>query len=179
MSIKNTVDDLARSAGAVPAVDRTQRVLTDGRPVTDDHRDIKPNGQQKGYVILSDEERARGFVRPVRVSYVHVGPPKPDNLRDLTEDERRRYAQYGYVKYEAYDASKEKSAVVGKYWTQEQLDRLGGCGVKTTMGISIAETYARDPTFYGGTFCCGCGAHFPVGKFGEFVWDGTDERVGT
>jgi hypothetical protein len=28
------------------------------------------------------------------------------------------------------------------------------------------------------TFCCGCRAHFPVGEDGEFVWDGTNEKVG-
>ena len=47
------------------------------------------------------------------------------------------------------------------------------------MGLAIAETYARDPSFYGGTYCAGCQTHLPVGPKGEFVWDGTDERVGT
>jgi hypothetical protein len=108
----------------------TKTTLTDGSPVTPDHRAIIESGplkgQQKGYVVLSDEERAKGFVRPVRRSYVH-----------------------------------EK------------------CGVVTTMGQALAETYAREPKFYSGTFCCGCGTHFPVGPDGEFVWDGTDEKVGT
>ena len=47
--------------------------LTDGSPVPEDgsHRKIKDNGQQQGYVVLSDGERAKGFVRPVRRSYVH------------------------------------------------------------------------------------------------------------
>lgn len=123
--LRKTVDDLARDAGATPAVDRAQRTLTDGSPVTDDHRELKPNGQQKGYVVLSDAERARGFVRPVRRTYVH-----------------------------------EK------------------CGVATTMGVALAETYARDPEFYSGTFCVGCGKHFPVGAAGEFVWD-DGSKVGT
>ena len=47
------------------------------------------------------------------------------------------------------------------------------------MGHTLAETYARDPYFYSGTFCTGCGTHFPVGEQGEFVWDGTDQKVGT
>jgi hypothetical protein len=41
------------------------------------------------------------------------------------------------------------------------------------MGLALAETFARDPTFYGGTFCCGCGKHFPlVSPEGvrQFVW---------
>jgi len=100
--------------------------LTDGSPVTPDHREIGPDGMQKGYVVLSAEERAKGFVRPVRRSYVH-----------------------------------EK------------------CGGVTTMGLALAETYARDPGFYGGTFCATCRDHFPVGADGEFRWDGTSEKVGT
>lgn len=35
-------------------------------------REIKPDGQQKNYLVLSDEERAKGFVRPVRTTYRHV-----------------------------------------------------------------------------------------------------------
>lgn len=101
--------------------------LTDGSPVTPYHREINPEtGMQRGYVVLSEDERAKGFVRPVRRSYVH-----------------------------------EK------------------CGVVTTMGQALAETYARDPDFYSGTFCCGCGTHFPVGEDGEFIWDGTSEKVGS
>jgi hypothetical protein len=53
------------------------------------------------------------------------------------------------------------------------------CGTVTTMGDTLSATYARDPYFYGATFCCGCGTHFPVGMNGEFVWDGTNEKVGT
>lgn len=57
------------------------------------------------------------------------------------------------------------------------------CGRITTMGRSIAETYARDPGFYSGTFCATCCSHFPVGENGEFVWyemDGTTgPKVGT
>jgi hypothetical protein len=46
------------------------------------------------------------------------------------------------------------------------------------MGRALAETYARDPYFYSGTFCVACGAHFSVGEDGEFDWlDGT--KVGS
>jgi len=89
--------------------------------------EIMPNGQQKCYLVLSEEERAKGFVRPVRQSYRHVS-----------------------------------------------------CGTVTRMGLVIAETYARDPKFYGGTFCVGCGAHFDLVKDGvrQFIWDRTNEGVG-
>lgn len=52
------------------------------------------------------------------------------------------------------------------------------CGTATTMGRALAETYARDPHFYGATYCVGCGMHLPVGVNGEFHWeDGT--KVGS
>jgi len=43
---------------------------------TDDRNDpglnkIAPDGMQEKYLVLSDEERAKGFIRPVRRSYVH------------------------------------------------------------------------------------------------------------
>jgi hypothetical protein len=108
-------------------VDRSKQTLTDGSPVTPDHREIDPTtGMQKAYVVLSAEERAKGFVRPVRRSYKHLK-----------------------------------------------------CGSVTTMGRALAETYARDPGFYSGTFCCNCGAHFDVGENGEFVWVDDGSKVGT
>lgn len=153
-----------------------QTTLTDGSPVTPDHRDIDPTtGMQKGYVVLSAEERAKGFVRPVRRSYVHVGRPAPKHpLRDLTDEDRRLYGA-AYAKFEVYPES--ESPRTGRFWSQGDLDAIGkGCGIVTTMGQSLAETYAGDPKFYGGTFCVGCRTHFPVD---EFVWDGTQERVGS
>jgi hypothetical protein len=102
----------------------TKTTLTDGSPVTPEHREIDPEtGMQKGYVVLSAEERAKGFVEPVRHSYIHEA-----------------------------------------------------CGTKTTMNQLLAETYAREPAFYSGTFCAGCRRHFPVS---EFVWERTSQRVGT
>jgi len=69
---------------------------------------------------------------------------------------------------------------LGRLWTQAQLDSVGkGCGTTTTMGRAIAETYARDIHFYGSTYCVHCQMNKPVGPDGEFVWDGTDQRVGS
>jgi hypothetical protein len=110
---------------------------TDGQPPDPNYegggapKPIDPNsGQHGSYWILSVEERAKGFIRPVRQSYKHLK-----------------------------------------------------CGAVTTMGLALAETYARQPNFYGATFCCQCRNHLPVGADGEFVWmDGsvtTDEKVGT
>lgn len=74
-------------------------------PVTDDPSDPRltrgvdetPREQADTYLVLSDEERARGFVRPVRQSYYHLT-----------------------------------------------------CGAVTTMGLAIAQTYARQPNFLRG-----------------------------
>lgn len=107
----------------LPPVDRSARVLSDGQPVTPDHTEIRADGMQKGYVVLTPEERAKGFVRPVRRSYTHLP-----------------------------------------------------CGTLTTMSQSIAETYARDPKFYGGTYCCACRTHFSLD---QFVWVGTTDKVGS
>lgn len=79
------------------------------------------DGQQKAYLVLSEEERKKGFVRPVRQTYIHKK-----------------------------------------------------CGTETKMGLALAETYARDPKFYGGTFCVYCGAHFPlIDENGNrnFLWE--------
>lgn len=104
-----------------------RRTLADGTQIYPEHTNIDPkSGQQKDYIVLAEEERAKGFVRPVRLSYVHQK-----------------------------------------------------CGTETRMAQTIAETYARDPHFYNGTFCVQCRGHFPIGKDGEFVWSGTDEKVGT
>ena len=123
----------------------TKTTLTDGSPVTPDHREINPStGQQKGYVVLSAEERAKGFVRPVRRTYVH------QFMRD--------------------------GSPVPLVITHRDKALMGGCGGATTMGQSLAETYAREPGFYSGTFCVGCRTHLPLA---EFVWDGTQEVLGS
>lgn len=52
--------------------DTPRTTLTDGTQVYPEHRELKSNGQQQDYVVLADEERAKGFVRPVRHSYKHL-----------------------------------------------------------------------------------------------------------
>lgn len=37
-----------------------------------------------------------------------------------------------------------------------------GCGGTTTMTGDLPESVARDPEFYGKTFCATCGVHVPV-----------------
>lgn len=168
-----------------PSYDPAKVTLTDGSLVTKDHKEIDPaTGMQKGYVVLSEAERAKGFVRPVYRSYKHVGSPGPKyELVDLTEQQKESTKGNQYVKYEKYPES--ESPIVGRYWTQRDLDRAGkACNGITTMSLPLSETYACDPHFYGGTMCSHCHNHFPVGKDGEFVWvdsngDVTDLRVGT
>jgi hypothetical protein len=143
-------------------------VVPEGR----DYRDLKENGQQLAYLVLSDEERTKGFVRPYRTAYEHRGVRPRHPTRELQGTELELKEKFGYVLFEEYPES--ESPVAGRYWTQKQL--RSGCGTVTTMGREIAETYARNPKFYGGTFCAGCGVHLPLE---EFVWTGTDEVVGS
>lgn len=139
--------------------------------------DNEPVPQNKVYLVLSEEERKKGFVRPVRTKYKHVGLKRPEfELRDLTAEEKEKYGELGWVKFEKYPPN-HPSKALGKYWTQEELNLVdNGCNTVTSMAQGIAETYARNPHFYGSTYCCYCMKHRPVE---EFVWDGTEERVGS
>lgn len=83
----------------------------------------QPGPQAEVYLVLSDEELAKGFVRPYRDTYRHTK-----------------------------------------------------CGLETRMGQKLSETYARDPKFYGATYCVGCLAHFPVS---EFTWTADGQVVGS
>lgn len=85
--------------------------------------DSEPVPQAQKYLVMSEAERALGFVRPVRHAYIHQT-----------------------------------------------------CGRLTTMGHAIAETYARDPGFYGSTYCVHCSMHRPVA---EFTWADSTEAVGS
>jgi hypothetical protein len=84
--------------------------------------DSAPVPQAKVYLVLSEEERAKGFVRPYRDAYRHLT-----------------------------------------------------CRTITTMGRALSETYARDPKFYGATYCVHCRMHRPVS---EFTWYEMDGREG-
>ena len=100
-------------------------------PTTDDRSDprltrgpdTEPGEQAEAYLVLSDAERAKGFVRPLRTSYRHLQ-----------------------------------------------------CGVVTRMASVIAETFARNPGFYGSTYCMSCRMHMPLS---EFVWDDDDSVMGS
>jgi hypothetical protein len=135
--------------------------------------DEVPRPQAEVYLVLSEEERAKGFVRPYRDQYKHVGEKPKYPLTPLTEEQQMRFAGAGYVAFEKYP--EEMKPQIGRYWTQAQLDRKG-CGGVTTMGRALSETYARNPSFYGGTYCSQCGMHRPVA---EFIWTADGEVVGS
>lgn len=153
---------------------------TDGKPPRPLHEygqagapaPVRADGQHESYWVLSADERAKGYVRPLRHSYRHVGEQPKFPLRDLTDEERTRHAGCNYVKFEVYPES--ESPKTGRFWTEAALK--GGCGTETRMGFALCETYARDPSFYGSTFCAGCRTHFPVA---EFRWVEDDQVVGS
>ncbi len=77
--VRKVTAELGIRPSDIPPVDRTARVLTSGKPVPEDysHTAINPvTKQQEAYIVLTPEERAKGFVRPVRRSYVHIGKPR-------------------------------------------------------------------------------------------------------
>lgn len=58
---------------AVPPVDRTKLCTTDGRsPAEARASQTNETGQHPSYIVLCDEERAKGFVRPYRDRYQHT-----------------------------------------------------------------------------------------------------------
>ena len=85
--------------------------------------DTKPTGMAEVYLVLPEDERKKGFVRPFRNKYVHKT-----------------------------------------------------CGFETIMGDALSETYARNPKFYGATYCVSCEMHRPVS---EFTWSADGEVVGS
>jgi hypothetical protein len=108
----------------MPPVDRSKLCTTDGRSPADARAtQTNETGQHASYIVLCEEERNKGFVRPYRDRYKHLT-----------------------------------------------------CGGVTTMGRALSETYARDPTFYGATFCVSCNRHLPVA---EFVWTADNQPVGS
>lgn len=131
--------------------------------------DSAPVDQAPVYLVLSEAERAKGFVRPVRDAYRHVGSQPRHQLRELTAEERASDTYAGFVAFEIYPPS--MAPKVGRYWTQAELERKA-CGTVTTMAQPLAETYARDPHFYGATYCVGCRMHKPVAEF-RWTADGT------
>lgn len=74
--------------------------------------DETPVPQQAVYLVLSDAELAKGYVKPLRDTYRHTA-----------------------------------------------------CGHETRMPAKTAETYARDPWFYGGTYCVHCAMHRDLSEF--------------
>jgi len=83
--------------------------------------DDKPVEQNKVYLVLSDEELSKGYVKPYRTSYKHLT-----------------------------------------------------CGTITTMNEKISATYAKDPWFYGSTYCVYCSMHRPLI---EFTWEPDGESM--
>ncbi len=148
----------------------------------------KGEGQQNEcYLVLSEEEREKGFVRPYRNRYIHVGRNVTKHWkgihRMLEGDELEEREGKEYIAIMTVLTKDDGSFLGGPYVTQEELDawnageRIGGCGGKTLMVREIAETYAREPGFYGSTWCLNCRTHIHVG---EFIWDDdSGETVGS
>lgn len=168
------------------ATEEPKLCTTSGEPVEKVRTEqIETEGQHKAYIVLCTEERAKGFVRPYRDSYQHVGRLNSHWKgvhRMLTDEEKQKYPTRDYVAVMTIITNEDGTFKGGAYTTQKELDawrqqeRVGGCGAVTKMGRALSETYARDPKFYGATFCCYCNTHLPVT---EFIWTADGKTVGT
>lgn len=143
---------------------------------------IGADGMQKNYLVLSDAERAKGFVRPVRLAYKHAGRlvcGKPRYMDKLALDPGKvAWVCAGPPGHEG-DCFTWLQASEQELKRFDRTSHLGGCDSVTTMGRELAETYAREPGFYGATFCVNCRKHLPVGASGEFIWEPDGSKVGT
>lgn len=112
------------------------RITTDREnPALGHGSDSEPVAQNEVYLVLSEEEIAKGYVRPYRNEYYHVECPLVKNGRIVNEQ--------------------------------------SAC---TSMGHMLSATYAREPKFYGATYCVHCSMHKPVS---EFRWSKDHEVVGS
>lgn len=152
---------------------------TSGEPVDKVRAEqTEATGQHKSYIVLCPDERAKGFVRPYRDQYRHTGRSicgkmlhDGDNRlggpRRICSDVNEHAGECG-VQFQ--------SVTQPEHAQIENTHLIGGCGTVTTMGKALSETYARDPKFYGATFCTGCNQHLPVG---EFRWAADGEVLGS
>lgn len=135
-------------------------------------------GQLKSYLVLPQLEPELGkeklWKRPYRDAYRHTGKGPSYPTRRLTEQEELQHQGSRYVSFEPYPPI--RYPITGRFWTQQQLEESRGCGQVTVLGSALAETYARDPKFYGATFCFHCRKHLPVD---QFAWVKDSQQVGS
>ena len=163
---------------------------TDGKPPREGYEHASApapidsqTGQHLAYWVLSEEERKKGFIRPLRWTYRHVGRSVCGRIKSPLGDPTHLTicASQPNHKGECWGVIQEVSQFEA-VWA-ERFQIIGGCNYNTTMQQALAETFAANPKYYGATFCGNCLAYFPVS---EFVWvddPGTGkpmkERVGT
>lgn len=159
-------------------IEEPKTCTTSGRSVEEVRADqTEATGQHKDYVVLCPDERAKGFVRPYRDKYIHSGRSACGKIVHPT-------GMLGGERDICALKNEHDGECVGPFYTVTQPEharllethRKGGCGVETKMGQALSETYARDPKFYGATFCVGCNKHLPVD---EFTWSRDGETVGS
>jgi hypothetical protein len=157
---------------------------TSGRPVDVVRAEqTETTGQHKDYIVLCPDERAKGFIRPVRNKYIHAGRSVCGAIVNRGDLPLSMQPLGGMRDICAQPFGHEGSHE-GPFFTVDQPEhakilekhRKGGCDVETVVGTALSETYARDPKFYGATFCVGCNKHLPVA---EFIWSQDGETVGS
>lgn len=166
-----------KPAQDTPPVDRAALCTTNGKPVAEVRAgQTAETGQHDGYIVLCPDERAKGFVRPYRDAYKHVGRRLCGKRMTPVGTNPAIYVCTGEPNHDGDCCSWTPVESVSIAVRAFDTHTLGGCGTVTTMGRELSETYARDPKFYGATFCCGCNRHLPVA---EFVWTADGAQVGS
>lgn len=168
----------------------TLEVGTNNGEVVVNHTAVKPDENGVGHIVFSpnqarnlahiltkqarvadewhEEQRIKNIPPPDRSKRCMVsGNPESIDHREIVPETGM---QKDYVVLCPDERSKGFVRPVRRSY------RHNVCNSVTTMGTALAETYARDPGFYSGTFCVQCREHRPLT---EFVWEGTQEVLGT
>jgi len=111
------------------------RQLVDGRPVPDDdsHKELKPNGQQRDYVVLSPDELRKGYIKPWRNSYKHscgVVTRMSDAIASTYAREPWFYSGtfcvgcHAHFPLNEFTWEPDGESMEPKNWPQSELDRI-------------------------------------------------------
>lgn len=119
-----------------------------------------------GVIIMSgDQDKPKRVLG--KMNELHSGPVAPGPIDPETGQ------NIGHWVLPEEDRAKGVVRPLRLIYTHES------CGADTEMPQEIAETIARDPSYYSEMFCVRCKEYLPVGVDGELVWKDDCSKVGT
>lgn len=116
---------------------------------------------------------------PVDIAIVHQAPvvhlAKPFALVRLVASlDRAQRIPFWPLKRAEWITVPEKAKTVSLAIAVRVMPCMAAINRAFAHAAILLHLRARDPSFYGATYCVGCRLHRPVGKHGEFTW--LDER---